>query len=81
MMAFNSVGNLFVADYYGGNVVEITPTGTENVFSSESGPVGIAFENISLPIPEPSTLGFFFIGSAMFLIYQYCCRNTPTLKQ
>jgi hypothetical protein len=45
-MAFNSAGNLFVADFLYGDIREFTPDGTNTIFASGfSGPYGLAFDS------------------------------------
>jgi hypothetical protein len=55
-LAFNNVGNLFVADYDDGNIIEITPNGTTSTFASGLGsgnPLALAFQGETLPVPPP----------------------------
>jgi sugar lactone lactonase YvrE len=45
-MAFDSAGNLFVANDFSGNIVEITPNGTHSTFASGLNyPTGVAFNS------------------------------------
>jgi DNA-binding beta-propeller fold protein YncE len=62
-LAFNSAGNLFAADFYNGNIYEYTPGGVQSTFASGlSDPEGLAFQGVTLPVPEPSALGLLALG-------------------
>ena len=69
-LAFNSAGNLFVAEYgnglgYSGNIVEFTPDRMESTFASGLyAPEALAFQ----PVPEPSTLGLLAVGATALLV-------------
>jgi hypothetical protein len=64
-LAFNTAGDLFVADDGSGNVVEITPGGSESTFASGLGnATGLAFQGIALPVPEPSDVAMILGGLA-----------------
>lgn len=53
-MAFDSSGDLFVADFGDDKIFKFKPDGTMTIFSSQvSGPFGLVFE----AVPEPSILG------------------------
>jgi sugar lactone lactonase YvrE len=65
-MAFDRAGNLFAAT--GGNITEIEPDGTQRVFNSSFQTYGLAFQGVSLPVPEPSALGLLAVGAAAFLV-------------
>jgi hypothetical protein len=63
-LAFNSAGNLLVVNI-DGTVDEFTTNSAQSTFASEvSGSGPLAFENITLPVPEPSALGLFAVGFA-----------------
>jgi sugar lactone lactonase YvrE len=64
-LAFNSAGNLFVADYSSGHIFEYTPDGTQSTFASGlNEPAGLAFQ----PVPEPSGLSVLVVGILTLLI-------------
>jgi hypothetical protein len=68
-LAFNSNGDLFVVN--GVNITEITPDGSESTFASGlSNPdTGLAFQGVTLPVPEPSTLGLLAaVGATALLV-------------
>jgi sugar lactone lactonase YvrE len=72
-LAFDSAGNLFVAEYgtgngYNGTIIEITPGGTQSTFASGLySPEALAFQ----PVPEPSALGLLLVGVTALLV----CRR------
>jgi len=43
-LAFDGVGNLYVANVGGGNIEKFTPGGVGSVFASSGGPFGLAFD-------------------------------------
>ena len=54
-LAFDSTGNLYVADDGSGYVFKITPSGSLSIFASGLGnATGLAFQGETLPVPEPS---------------------------
>jgi hypothetical protein len=60
-MAFNSAGDLFVADYGSGNIYKFTTGGVRSTFASWlglNGPTQLAFQ----PVPEPSVLALLAFG-------------------
>jgi len=68
-LAFNNAGNLFVADQGDGTITEITPEGVQSTFASGLGKVyGLAFQGVTLPVPEPSSLGVLVVGATALLI-------------
>ena len=45
-LAFDGAGNLFVSQSYGGNIIKITPSGTQSTFASGLNyPEGLTFDN------------------------------------
>ena len=71
-LAFNSAGNLFVADNTFGSITKITPGGAQSTFvSGLNNPFALAFQ----PVPEPSVLGLLAIGAAALLIRRQTCQN------
>ena len=69
-LAFDSAGNLFATDG-AGNVLKFTPGGSESTFASGfTVPTtdGLAFQGITLPVPEPSTVGVLMVGVAAWLL-------------
>ena len=63
-MAFDSSGDLFVADVHGENVKDFTPSGILSVFATNgiAGPEGIAFDssgNLYVANSDNSTIGEF----------------------
>src|SRR5580692_4231917 len=73
-LAFNNAGTLFVVDSgsgnANGNITEISQGGTVNIFPNPiTKPLSIAFQGVALPVPEPSVLGLFGVGSAMLIAF------------
>ena len=78
LLAFNSAGDLFEADY-SGNIYEFTPSGAGSAFASGlNGPIGLAFQGETLPVPEPSVLGLLAVGVTALLVRRR--RVTATLR-
>jgi hypothetical protein len=49
MIAFNSSGDLFIGNNYGGNIIEYSHTGVQSTFASNLGQAfGLAFNNSDL---------------------------------
>ncbi len=75
-LAFDSAGNLFASiapapvNYgYNGSIIEITPGGVVSTFASGlDSPEGIAFQGVTLPVPEPSALGLLAVCSIALLV-------------
>jgi DNA-binding beta-propeller fold protein YncE len=68
-LAFNTAGNLFVANQGDGTIDEITPGGIKNTFTSGLlFPEYLAFQGVTLPVPEPSAWGLFAAGFAALFI-------------
>lgn len=65
-LAFDQSGNLFAGDPNG--IYKITANGTESLFSSQTGVVGLAFQNETLPVPEPSAYALFGIGLLALIV-------------
>jgi hypothetical protein len=68
-LAFNSAGDLFaVAD---GGIYEYTPGGVQSTFFSGDGSegenVGLAFQGVTLPVPEPSAFALLGLGAMALL--------------
>ena len=62
-LAFNSAGDLFVTA--GGNIYEYTSGGVQSTFASGiDGAEGLAFQGVTLPVPEPSTLALLAVGAS-----------------
>ncbi|MGA9779663.1 MAG: PEP-CTERM sorting domain-containing protein [Verrucomicrobiia bacterium] len=66
-IAFDTAGNLFVTvtdQNLPGHIYEITPSGTVSIFASGVNSFdGLAFQGITLPVPEPSTLAMLGLGA------------------
>jgi len=63
--------NIYVADYSANTIGEITPGGGQSTFASGfTVPTtdGLAFQGITLPVPEPSTVGVLMVGVAAWLL-------------
>jgi hypothetical protein len=68
-LAFNSTGDLFVADLGSANVYEFTPSGAKSTFASGlHEPAGLAFQGVTLPVPEPSTWALIGVGLSALLV-------------
>ena len=69
-LAFDSLGNLFVADNASGDIYEYTPDGSRSVFASGlNDPFALAFHQSGiLFVPEPTVLGLLVIGVTALLI-------------
>jgi len=62
-LAFNSAGDLFVANQLGNDIIEFTPGGVGSIFASGlANPIALAFQGETLPVPEPSALGLLAFG-------------------
>jgi hypothetical protein len=79
-LAFDSAGNLFVANYGSSNIVEITPAGVESIFASGiETPTAIAFR------PAPPTLSIALSATNTILISWpwpstgYALKQNPVL--
>ena len=74
-LAFDSAGNLYEADYGSGNIYEIKPDGVVHgpFASGLAEPTYLAFQGITLPVPEPSVLGLLAVGVSAFLIRRRDC--------
>jgi hypothetical protein len=60
-LAFNSAGDLFVTA--GNNIYKYTPAGVQSTFASGiDSALGLAFQGVTLPVPEPSLLGLLAIS-------------------
>jgi sugar lactone lactonase YvrE len=74
--AFNGSGDLFIPNNglspNTGFITEIAPNGAATTFASGlDAPVGLAFQNESLPVPEPQFLGLLAAGTTMLIV----CRR------
>jgi len=74
-LAFNSAGDLFASISpannfgYNGKIIEIAPDGTASTFASSlNSPEGIAFQGVTLPVPEPTSLGLLAVGAAVLFV-------------
>ena len=77
-LAFNSAGDLFVTDPNQGTITEITPGGAHSVFASGLiNPGAIAFQGITLPVPEPSVLGLLAVSTIVLVTRQWTPERTP----
>jgi hypothetical protein len=75
-LAFNSEGDLFVTA--GGDIYEYTSGGVQSTFASGiNSAVGLAFQGVTLPVPEPSALAL-VAGS---IIAWFMCRRPKFLEQ
>lgn len=63
-IATDGLGNLYVAEYFGNDVVKITPAGADlgSYISGLAGPSGIAIGPSFVASPEPATLGLVFFA-------------------
>jgi len=78
-LAFDNAGNLFVANASSGIITKITPDGVQSTFASglDSPALGLAFQGVTLPIPEPSVLGLLAVGAAALLVrFRRCATAT-----
>jgi sugar lactone lactonase YvrE len=68
-LAFNSAGDLFVANFGSSPWIDkFAPNGTESPFDTTVGAIGLAFQGVTLPVPEPSALALLAtIGVAALL--------------
>jgi len=72
--------NIFVSDYYSGNIYQYTPGGTRSTFATGlPNPLEVAVQGVMLPVPEPSTLGLLAAGVAALLV-QYRRRRDATAR-
>ena len=68
-LAFNSAGDLFVAAN-GEYIYEYTSGGVQSTFASGiDSAVGLAFQGVTLPVPEPSALVLVAAGAIAWLSY------------
>jgi DNA-binding beta-propeller fold protein YncE len=67
-LAFNSSGNLYVADYASGHIFEFTLGGTQSAFASGLGPMSLAFD--PMVAPEPPTWALLGLGAAGLLMFR-----------
>jgi hypothetical protein len=73
-IAFDASGNLYeAAGNFGVDaVVEFSPTGQQSTFDPGlNNPVAIAFQNLALPVPEPSTFGILAMGAAGLFVRRF----------
>jgi hypothetical protein len=71
-LAFDSAGDLFVTAG-GDNIYEYTSGGVQSTFASGiDAAVGLAFQGVTLPVPEPSALVLVAAGASAWLSY---CRR------
>ena len=69
-IAIDSLGNLFVAEYFGNDVLQLAANGTNlgSFITGLNGPSGIALDSTSSQTtPEPATLGFMSGGVLLLL--------------
>ena len=66
-IAFNNAGVLFITDAESGNITEVAPGGATSSFFVNYHPYGIAFQDVTLPVPEPSSLALFGVGAFVML--------------
>ena len=73
-LAFNSAGNLFVGD--SPDIYEFTPGGVKSTFAAAVEPNSLAFQGITLPVPEPSALGLLAVSAIALLVrrHRYYCK-------
>jgi hypothetical protein len=59
-------------------IYEFTPGGVKSTFASGlSAPYGLAFQGVTLPVPEPSASGLLAIGVTALLFCRRCVTATP----
>jgi hypothetical protein len=68
-IAINSLGQLLVAEYFGNDVVELAPNGTNlgSFITGLAGPSGIALDPTS-STPEPASFVLFALGSLVLMV-------------
>jgi sugar lactone lactonase YvrE len=69
-LAFNSTGDLLVAEGQSSDVLEFTSTGASGPTINITGAQnvnGLAFQDVALPVPEPSALALMSIGGVVIL--------------
>jgi hypothetical protein len=70
-LAFNSAGNLFVTEWDSGSIYEFTPDGTQSTFATGvTDPEGLAFQGVTLPVPEPWAFGLLAVGVTALLAHR-----------
>ena len=85
-LTFNSAGDLFDSDWASGNIYEFTPSGVQSTFASGLyEPIELAFQGVTLPVPEPSVLGLLAVGATALLVRcrrkQASSRPSKSVKQ
>ena len=68
-LACDSAGNVYETDSYLNSVTVITPDGTQSTYASGlTDPIGLAFQGVGLPVPEPTVLAVLGAGALMLVI-------------
>lgn len=73
-LAFNASGSLYLfqGSYQDSSVIAFTPDGTGNTTVASGFIVpttdGLAFDGVTLPVPEPSTIGLLAVGTLALLV-------------
>jgi hypothetical protein len=80
-LAFDSAGNLFVADEWAGNngqIDEVTPNGTKSLLANDDsgGPSYIAVG----PVPEPSSTALLGLAFPALLFLRLIHRRRPSAR-
>jgi sugar lactone lactonase YvrE len=70
-IAFDNAGDLFVMDAGNGDIDEVAANGTTSSFATNAHVFGVAFQGITLPVPEPSTWALAAMGAGALLIYRH----------
>jgi hypothetical protein len=61
--------NLFEADFGSGKIYEFTSNGGSTTFASGlNEPTALAFQGVTLPVPEPSTWSMLEMGFVVLLV-------------
>jgi hypothetical protein len=60
-LAFDTTGDLFVANTGDDKIIEVAPDGTQTTFATGVGSFGLAFQ----PVPEPSIPAILILGTAL----------------
>ena len=72
-LAFDSAGDLFVSHFSSDTIYELTPGGAQSTFAyGLNGPTFLAFQGVTLPVPEPSVLGLLVVSVTARLISRHC---------
>jgi len=75
-LAFNTAGDLFAGTH--NDIYEFTPDGTETDFATNTRVAGLAFQDETLPVPEPSTCALF--GSGLLALVVSLHKNRKSAR-